>query len=459
MAESGAALLGDEALAKVNALWELVQESHAEHGPDAEVTRALEAKLADARRDYIGGSGPREVTEAFDSNDERWSDGCVEVEPGWVVNVIDNAPPGWSTIRVNGMSGRVPAGILKRPQAADLHEAPAPASGRGLRRPSVDGLARIVEATESLSAAASVASKSVTGLFSNARRLKGQLSTAVDELTVAATAAAGNRPSLEAPVITGDHETIAQTKLPAALSDPQLTIGEVVPHTHAHSAPPSPASQDDALQPCRIFPASVFLRDIGDIRGQLVFTATQLQFVLLAADDSGISETFEEARKLLWTALPPRVRQSPFRGGDATSELHRLAFAHAHVVYFGIEHPTATAATSVGHNDHDSGSVAQIVAQSGVKSGTVPVPLPTSDHERELEPEPETESSRLHRLHGDLEALGLTPGRRCTDNIDHTEAATRLLSADHQIVAPQIRHVVPDGDGGEIQVRYEIAVC
>eukprot|EP01043_Picozoa_sp_COSAG02_P125911 COSAG02_NODE_63107_length_264_cov_0.624242_1_plen_88_part_11 len=88
------------------------------------------------------------------------------------------------------MSGRVPSGILKRPQAGDLHDALAPPSSRGLRRPSVDGLARMVEATESLSAAADVASKGVAGLLSNARRLKAQLSTAMDELTVAATVAA-----------------------------------------------------------------------------------------------------------------------------------------------------------------------------------------------------------------------------------------------------------------------------
>jgi hypothetical protein len=309
----------------------------------------------------------------------------------------------------------------------------------------------MAEATESLSTAAG---KGVTGLFSNARRLKAQLATAVDEFTVAATTVAGSG------AIASDDEAGPQVKttLPAAVAGSQLAIGEMVPQSRAHSLLPSPASQDDDLHPCRAFPASMFLRDIGDIRGRLVFTATQLMFVPLTPKE----KTFKEARELLWTTLSPRVKHA--RGGDATLELHRLAFAHEHVVYFGMENPPVTTATLAGNDVHDGGDVARIVVQSSVKAGTVPGPVPNSERAREPEPVPEPEpepepsmmeASRTHRLHGDLEALGLTPGRSSADDVDDATELTGSIAGD-QIVAPQIRHNLPDDDGGECQVRLKV---
>jgi hypothetical protein len=78
------------------------------------------------------GMVPTEMFHPFHSQDKRWMDGCVEVEPGWLVSVID-ATSGdaevlthissgdtqvvthnWCTVRVNGVVGRVPADVLKQ---------------------------------------------------------------------------------------------------------------------------------------------------------------------------------------------------------------------------------------------------------------------------------------------------------------------------------------------------------
>ena len=435
-AAARASALDSPALAKVDALWELVQESHAEHGAEAQLTRALEAKLEAARREYVGGSGPREVTEPFHSGDERWRDGCVEVEQGWLVHVVDEAS-GWCTVRVNGMTGSVPAAIVKLPQEPDT----AIASGQGGRRRSMDSL-NILASAESLSAAANVASRSVTGLIGNVRRLKAQLVTAVDELNVAAATATESAFPLAAPAIVSGGEAAVATQQASPVVKPELPV-------------PDPSADD--VQVRRVFPASVFLRDIGDIPGHLVFTATQLAFVPLAPEQSQVSATLQEARELLWSTLSPRTKRScciSFNGGDATWELHQLVFAISHIVYFGIESSAATAATSA---DHDCGGVARMVAQSGIQAGTVSVPLPNSEPntraeiETDTEAEMETETSRMHRLHGDLEALGLTPGRTSWAVV---ESAGSVCG--EQIVPPQIQGVFRGGDSGDVQVLLKI---
>ena len=434
-AAAQASALDSPALAKVDALWELVQESHVEHGAEAELTRALEAKLEVARREYIGGSGPREVTAPFHSGDERWHDGCVEVEQGWFVHVVDEAP-GWCTVRVNGMAGSVPAAILRLPQ----EQGAAVASGQGGRRRSMDSLNSLAS-VGSLSAAADVASRSVTGLIGNVRRLKAQLVTAVDELSVAAATAAEGAFPLAAPAIVSDGEAAVATRQAAPVVPPGLPALE-------------PRADDGQIR--RAFPASVFLRDIGDIPGQLVFTATQLAFVPLAPEQSQVSATLQEARELLWSTLAPRAKNSCSL--PLSRELHQLVFAIAHVVYFGIENPAANEATSA---DRDSGGVARMVAQSGIQAGTVSVPLPKSEPntrteietDTEAETETETEMSRMHQLHGDLEALGLTPGRTSRAVVESTGSV-----CGDQLVPPQIQDVLRGGNCGELQVLLKIVV-
>lgn len=430
-------LLDDSALAKVNALWDMVQKSHVEHGPDSDVTRALEAKLEDARRDCIGGSGPREVAEAFDPDDERWVDGCVRVEPGWRVSVTDGGLD-WCSVRVNGQTGRVPASILRRPQEQRFHTS-VPPSTRGIRRSSIESLTNLV-GTESLNAAAGAASKGVTGLFSSARRLKAQLATAADELSAAAAMAVGNIPPTAPQVVDIDGESSGRAEnvpsfAPVLEPQPQATVGEL--HCGAGSSFPSPVSHYDDLEVRRVFSASLFLRELGDVHGQLVFTANQLLFVPLDPGESEVSATFREARSLLWTTISPRNEQSnsSSSAGDATRELHRLVFAHAHVVYFGMETPAEPAASPL--TQLDSSIDARMIAQSGIKVGAVPVPLPASELALEPEPEVDTATPRMHQLHRDLEALGLTPRRD---------------SSGDDILPPQTQHLFPQDCGRESDV-------
>ena len=364
--------LSETALAKVDALYEMVEESRAQHGSNADLTRALENKLEDARREYMGGAGPREVIALFGPSDERWVDGCVEVEPGWFVSVVDNAPD-WCTVRVNGLSGRVPADILRLPaqEEDDDHSGTAPPLRlHGLRRPSTDNPAHIVGASGSLSAAADAASKGVTGLFSSARRLKAQLATAADELSAAAATAAAT--AVASPAVDPAADGLNGCEafpLPLPEPEPEFTAATPAPQSRERSA--SPDLSGEELR--RVFAASLFLRDVGDIRGRLVFTASRLLFVPLASleESEASSSTFDIARDLLWSTLLPQERQQEGLsaqgggGGDATQDLHDMVFSHKHVVYFGIERPAAASATAAPTASSSSGLAGMLLHSDG----------------------------------------------------------------------------------------------
>ena len=106
--------LSEAALAKVDALYEMLEESRETHGPSDPLTLKLEAKLEAARLVAVGGAGPRAVLADFGRDDPLWTEGCIEVEAGWMVSVvdIDEARPDWATVRVNGVTGCVPDSLL-----------------------------------------------------------------------------------------------------------------------------------------------------------------------------------------------------------------------------------------------------------------------------------------------------------------------------------------------------------
>ena len=106
--------LSEAALAKVDALYEMLEESRETHGPSDPLTLKLEAKLEAARLVAVGGAGPRAVLADFGRDDPLRAEGCIEVEAGWMVSVvdIDEARPDWATVRVNGVTGCVPDSLL-----------------------------------------------------------------------------------------------------------------------------------------------------------------------------------------------------------------------------------------------------------------------------------------------------------------------------------------------------------
>ena len=434
-------LLSEAALAKVEALYELLEESRDEHGVAHALTVALEAKLEDARREYLGGAGPREVMAAgFGPNDERWVDGCVAVEGGWFVSVVDT-DAAWCTVRVNGLTGRVPAEVLRTPVAADA-DAPLGHGERRLSVPAVGG----AELAESLGSAADAAAKGVTGLFSRARSLKAQLATAADDLSAELSAAAEKAAAKYEEAVDGAGAAAEGILLP--LPEPEPPIGALVPRSRSASPPISQESDDEELDSqavCRVFSASLFLRDVGDIRGRLVFTATRVLFVPLISDGSSLSARFETARDLLWSTLSPRSRQSlPSRGGDATQELHEMIFSHQHVVYFGMERSAASSdhpGDDGGGGDtgaESSGTLrvpSDLIAQSSINSGSAsPSPATTPEPEQEQEP-------RTHQLHNDIAALGLSSGR------DHS-AGSADSGFDFELPKPRSRTCRSPAAGG-----------
>ena len=96
-----------------------------------------------------------------------------------------------------------------------------------------------------------------------------------------------------------------------------------------------------------------------------------------------------------------------------------------------------------------------MVAQSGVNSEAVPVPPPGSVHAPELEMT--AVPARVHQLHSDLEALGLTSAQKSNTDAGCSgdSFVSPNLTTGDETVGPKIRQLLHTSSDGEDEARFK----